>query len=195
MGLFKSKEEKQMESKMKVKQTITKFNKQINTFDQQKKAYLEKAARAKKLGLDDEVKLAITGYLLTINQQKRAQKMLLNFELAAQMKDMEIMNAEFLKSLGDVSKEMIKLTNNNDFAKVQAQFQKAMALSEQRAEQMDMYLETSQAEFATQTGNSSEISDEEINSLVSELSAQDDISISTIDAELEKIQKKLQTNE
>ena len=37
MGLFKSKEEKQIEAKMKVKQTITKFNKQIAKFEEQKK--------------------------------------------------------------------------------------------------------------------------------------------------------------
>ncbi len=192
MGLFKSKEEKQIEAKMKVKQTITKFNKQIQKFEEQKKVYLDAAKRAKKLGLADEVRLAITGYLLTSNQQKRAQKMLLNFEIAAQMKDMEVMNAEFLKSLGDVSKDMIKLTDNKDFAKVQAQFEKAMALSQQRAEQMDMYLESSQSDFASQTGDASSISDAEIDSLITELATQDEINESTIDSELEKIHKKLQ---
>ena len=194
MGLFKSKEEKQIEAKMKVKQTITKFNKQIAKLEEQKKVYLDAAKRAKKLGLGDEVRLAITGYLLTSNQQKRAQKMLLNFEIAAQMKDMEVMNAEFLQSLGDVSKEMIKLTNNKDFAKVQAQFEKAMALSQTRAEQMDMYLESSQTEFATHAGDASSISDDEIDSLVTELASQDEINESTIDAELERIHKKLQTS-
>ena len=192
MGLFKSKEEKQIEAKMKVKQTITKFNKQIQKFEEQKKVYLDAAKRAKKLGLADEVRLAITGYLLTSNQQKRAQKMLLNFEIAAQMKDMEVMNAEFLKSLGDVSKDMIKLTDNKDFAKVQAQFEKAMALSQQRAEQMDMYLESSQSDFAAQTGDASSISDAEIDSLISELASQDEINESTIDTEIERIHKKLQ---
>ena len=192
MGLFKSKEEKQIEAKMKVKQTITKFNKQIQKFEEQKKVYLDAAKRAKKLGLADEVRLAITGYLLTSNQQKRAQKMLLNFEIAAQKKDMEVMNAEFLKSLGDVSKDMIKLTDNKDFAKVQAQFEKAMALSQQRAEQMDMYLESSQSDFAAQTGDASSISDAEIDSLITELATQDEINESTIDSELEKIHKKLQ---
>ncbi len=191
MGLFKSKEEKQIEAKMKVKQTINKFNKQIAKFEEQKKVYLDAAKRAKKLGLGDEVRLAITGYLLTSNQQKRAQKMLLNFEIAAQMKDMEVMNAEFLKSLGDVSKDMIKLTNNKDFAKVQAQFEKAMALSQTRAEQMDMYLESSQTEFAAQTGDASSISDDEIDSLVTELASQDEINESTIDAQLEKIHQKM----
>ena len=117
--------------------------------------------------------------------------MLLNFEIAAQMKDMEVMNAEFLKSLGDVSKDMIKLTNNKDFAKVQAQFEKAMALSETRAEQMDMYLESSQSDFAAQTGDASSISDAEIDSLVTELASQDEINETTIDAQLEKIHQKM----
>ena len=49
MGLFKSKQEKEIEKKMLVKKTINQMNKHIATLEGQKKVYLDAAKRAKNL--------------------------------------------------------------------------------------------------------------------------------------------------
>ena len=111
MALFKSKQEKEIEKKMLVKRTINTMNKQINALEEQKKVFVEKAKTAKKNGLEAQYNLALTGYKMTLLQQKRAQEMLLNFEITSQMKDMTMMTKEFLGGMSVLSKEMARLAD------------------------------------------------------------------------------------
>ena len=196
MGLFKTKQEKEIEKKMLVKKTVNQMNKQISKLEDQKKVYISAAKRAKKLGLINQYNLAVTGLKMTMAQQKRAQEMLLNFEITSQMKDMTVMTHDFLSGLSLLSKEMTKLTNSKDFAKVQQQFEAAMEGVQTQTEQMDIYLDMSQTEFNTQTGDTSAISDDEINALIDEEIAMDEISDDDIDKQLNEISKKIkETNE
>ena len=153
MGLFKSKQEKEIEKKMLVKKTINQMNKHIAILEGQKKVYLDAAKRAKKQGLKAQYDLAITGLKMTLAQQKRAQEMLLNFEITSQLKDMTQMTHDFLGGLSILSKEMTKLTNSKEFAKVQEQFEAAMEGVQTQSEQMEVYLETSATEFDANKGD------------------------------------------
>ena len=143
MGLFKSKQDKEIEKKMLVKKAINNMNKQINTLEEQKKVLLDKAKIAKKNGLTSQYNLALTAYKQTVFQQRRAQEMLLNFEITSQMKDMTMMTKDFLGGMGILCKEMNKLTDQKEFIEVQKQFELAMNNAETQAEQMDMFMEMS----------------------------------------------------
>ncbi len=191
MGLFKTKQEKEIEKKMLVKKTINQMNKQISKLEDQKKVYISAAKRAKKLGLMNQYNLAVTGLKMTMAQQKRAQEMLLNFEITSQMKDMTVMTHEFLGGLSLLSKEMTKLTNSKDFAKVQQQFEAAMEGVQTQTEQMDIYLDMSEGEFNAHTGDTNAISDDEINSLIDQELAMDEVSDDDIDKQLDEISKKI----
>ena len=61
MGLFKSKAEKELEKKRLIKRTVYSMNKQIDSLEQQKKVFVEKAVQAKKNGLEAQYNLALTG--------------------------------------------------------------------------------------------------------------------------------------
>ena len=111
MGLFKSKQQKEIEKKMLVKRTINTMNKQINKLEDQKQMFIDAAKRAKEKSLDAQFKLALSGYKMTVQQQRRAQEMLLNFEITAQMKDVTMMTSDFLRGMSDISKEMTKLAD------------------------------------------------------------------------------------
>lgn len=193
MGLFKSKSQKALEQKMIVKRTINSMNKQINDLESAKKSYIEKAKIAKANGLDAQYNLALSGYKITIAQQKRAQEMLLNFELTSQMKDMSAMTGEFLKSLGILSKEMVNLTKDKEFLKVQEEFEKAMEGVARRTEQMDVFMEMSEDGFRNATTSEDTISDEEFAKLIEEESIQDELTSDEIDGELEKLKDKMKS--
>ena len=160
MGIFKSKATKALEQKMAIKKTINSMNKQISELEKAKQVYIDKAKIAKKNGLETQYNLALSGYKLTIAQQKRAQEMLLNFELTSQMKDMSAMTGEFLQSMSILSKEMVKLTKDKEFFKVQQEFEKAMQGVATRTEQMDVFMEMSEEGFANSTTSEDTISDE-----------------------------------
>ena len=191
MALFKSKQEKEIEKKMLIKRTINTMNKQINTLEDQKKVFVEKAKTAKKNGLDAQYNLALTGYKMTLLQQKRAQEMLLNFEITSQMKDMTMMTKEFLGGMSVLSKEMAKLADEKEFIKVQKQFELAMGNAERQAEQMDMFMETSQDTFRSAQGSTDSIDDKEIKELIDRQAEMDELDDDAIDKELEALKKKI----
>ena len=191
MAIFKSRQEKEIEKKMLVKRTINTMNKQINALEEQKKVFVEKAKTAKKNGLEAQYNLALTGYKMTLLQQKRAQEMLLNFEITSQMKDMTMMTKEFLGGMSVLSKEMARLADEKEFIKVQKQFELAMGNAERQAEQMDMFMETSQDTFKSAQGSTDSIDDKEIKEMIDRQAGLDEFGDDAIDTELEELQKKM----
>lgn len=193
MAWFKSKQQKEIEKKMLIKRTINTMNKQINKLEDQKKVFVEAAKRAKEKDLDAQFNLALSGYKMTVQQQKRAQEMLLNFEITAQMKDVTMMTSEFLKGMSSISKEMTKLADAKEFAKIQAQFEEAMAAVETQTDQMDNFMEMSQETFYNQGLDKSgkQMSDAELEKYIMEQVEQDELSSDSIDKEMEELRKKL----
>ena len=189
MGLFKSKAEKEFDKKMVVKKTINSMNKQISTLEEQKNIFVEKAKEAKKKGLEAQYNLALSGYRMTYAQQKKAQEMLLNFEITSQMKDMTMMTSEFLKGMSLLSREMSKLADSKQFAKVQKEFEIAMNSVEEQSSQMEVFLESAETTFdAAASSEKQNISDEDFEKMIDEESAQD---IGGTDAELDRQMEEL----
>ena len=194
MGLFKSKQEKNLEQKLAIKKTLNNLNKQIEELEKKKKTAIEKARVARENGLTAEYNLALSLYRASVSQQKRAREMLLNFEITNQMKDMASLTKEFLKGLSILSREMVKLTNNKDFLKVQQQFEKAITGVETQSKQLDTIMDTSEQKFTEVTNNEEAISDEDFASLVDEMSSQENEGIddlANMDKELENLRKKI----
>lgn len=192
--MFKSAKEKEIEKRLLVKKTIANMNKQINALENEKKKYLDAAKLAKQKGLTAQLNLAISALKSTMGQQRRAQEMLLNFEITSSMKDMAQMTSEFLKSMSVVSKEMSKLTNNKDFAKMQKEFEAAMAGAEYQVERMDAFLDMNQSVFADSSiASTVNISDDEILSLIDNTASGADKDIDLIDKELDELKKKLES--
>ncbi len=187
-----NKKNKEIEKKMLIKKTINTMNKQIDTLESQKKVFIEKAKYAKKNGLESQYNLALTGYKMTLAQQKRAQEMLLNFEITAQMKDMTMMTSEFLGGMGVLSKQMAKLANNKDFVKVQKQFETAMANVETQTQQIEVFMETSKDSFANASGVKANTDDSSVEDFIEDSTVQDEFSDDAIDAEMEKIRKEIE---
>lgn len=193
MAWFKSKQQKEIEKKMLIKRTINSMNKQINRLEDQKKVFVEAAKRAKEKNLEAQFNLALSGYKMTLQQQRRAQEMLLNFEITAQMKDVTMMTSEFLRGMSVISKEMTKLADAKEFAKIQAQFEEAMAAVETQTDQMDNFMEMSQETFYNQgvdkKGN--QMTDEEFEKFIMEQVGQDELSSDAIEKEMAELRKKI----
>ena len=190
MGLFKSKEEKELEKKRLIKRTVYNMNKQIDALEVQKKMFVQKAVQAKKQGLEAQYNLALTGYKMTLLQQRRAQEMLLNFEITSQMKDMSLMTKQFLGGMSVLSKEMARLADEKEFLEVQRQFDIAMGKAEKQAEQMDLFMETSQDSFAS-ASKSAGTDDGEIEKMIEEQAGLGEFSDESVDREIEELKKKI----
>ena len=193
MGLFKSKQRKEIEKKMLVKRTINSMNKQINRLEEQKQVFIDAAKRAKEKNLEPQFNLALSGYRMTVQQQKRAQEMLLNFEITAQMRDVTMMTTEFLRSMSVISKEMSKLADAKEFEKIQAQFEEAITAVETQTEQIDSFMELSQESFnqAGKAKDGKDITADDFEKYINEQASKDTMSSADIDKEIEELKKKI----
>ncbi len=193
MGLFKTKQQKEIQKKMLVKRTVNSMNKQIARLEEQKKVFIDAAKRAKEKNLDAQFNLALSGYRMTVQQQKRAQEMLLNFEITAQMRDVTMMTTEFLKGMSVISKEMSKLADAKEFEKIQAQFEEAITAVETQTEQIDSFMEISQESFASagKAKDGKDISADDFEKFIMEASSSEQASNEDIDKEIEELKKKI----
>ena len=197
MGLFKSKRKKELEQKLLVRKTISNLEKQIEQLEEKKKIALEKAKQAKQGGFEAEYSLAKSMYNISVTQQNRAKEMLVNFELVTQLKDMASITSEFLRGLSSLSKEMVKLTNNKEFLKVQQQFEQALSGVEQQSDQLDMLMDENEEKFEKQAKTHEAMNDDDFDNLIDENILQDDMSQDDtpsldIDEELKNLRKRLE---
>ncbi len=194
MGLFKSKQQKELEKKMLIKRTINTMNKQINRLEDQKQVFIDAAKKAKEKDLEAQYNLALSGYKMTVQQQRRAQEMLLNFEITAQMKDVTMMTSDFLRGMSEISKEMTKLADAKEFAKIQAQFEQAMVAVETQTDQMDNFMEMSQETFYNAgRDKSGKMTDAEFEKFIEEQAGLDTLSDDKINSEIEELKKKIES--
>ena len=193
MGLFRTKQQKEIQKKMLVKRTVNSMNKQIARLEEQKKVFIDAAKRAKEKNLDAQFNLALSGYRMTVQQQKRAQEMLLNFEITAQMRDVTMMTTEFLKGMSVISKEMSKLADAKEFEKIQAQFEEAITAVETQTEQIDSFMEISQESFASagKAKDGKDINADDFEKFIMEASSSEQASNEDLDKEIEELKKKI----
>lgn len=193
MGIFKSKQEKEMEQRLLIKRTLSKIQKYINELEAQKSKYIEAAKTAKNEGLQGQYNLAVSGLKMAMGQQKKAKEMLMNIELTAEMRDLTKVTAGFLSGMSLLSKEMSKTTKNMDFAKVQKQFEMAMTGVEETEENLDAMLENSDVEFSGLGAQASKIDDKELEAFIANQLASEDSGIDKqIDEALANIKSKIE---
>ena len=181
---------KEMEKRMLIKKTVSTMNKQIQKLEEQKQVYIEAGKTAKQKGLTAQYNLALSGLKMTLTQQKRVYEMKLNFEITSQMKDMSQMTVQFLDGMSSLSKDMMKITKEKDFLKVQKQFNEAMMGMEMQTEQLENFMDDTQSAFSTGS-MASESENAEIEALFTNTAAADGMTESMIDKELEALKKKI----
>ncbi len=192
MSIFKSKEEKEFEKKLVLKRTIAEMGKQLKKLEEQKDFYLEKAKEAKLHGLGNELSLAVSALKSAMSQEKRIREMKINFEIMVSLKDMLKTTSEFLNGMASLSKDMVKLTDDKQFAEVSKQFSLAMHSAEKQQERMEIFLENSKDSFSS-VSDKGDISTKDIMSLVNEGLGQDGPA-DEVDSTMAEIESKLQKN-
>ena len=184
---------KEIKKRMLIKQTINAMNKQIQKLEEQKQLYIDAGKQAQEKGLDAQYNLALSGLRMTIAQQKRVYEMKLNFEITSQMKDMTAMTSEFLKGMGTLSKDMMRLSKEKDFLKVGKSFSEAMQAVEVQSELLEDFMDTTQSAF--ESGSSTSAADraelEGLMAIDSDNKAEGVDDASAIEKELEALKREM----
>lgn len=166
----KSKEQLQLEQKMLVNKTLNNMRSFIAKMEPNVQYFIDKAKEAKAKNIVSQYNNAARMIKATLAQKRRAEEMLLWFEMANQMKEVSEMTGKFFEGMNVVSKEMVKLTpKNKDFAKTLKNIESGMMASNLQANQAEMLMEHAGAIFDSYvtSGDTEMISDAEIDSLIS----------------------------
>ncbi len=165
MGLFKTKEEKEQERRMLVKQSMKELEKRIRKLKEQEAVYIRAAKTAQAENLPKQIQLAKDALKMTIAERKRTMEMLLNAQIISQMRDMSAMTGEFLKAVHNISKSIAGSTSQ-DVNKISAELKIAMNKVENQTENLADMLENAQDDVDDYSEGVTTVSDDEIDQLI-----------------------------
>ena len=189
-NLFKKREEKRRELKkqkeiqtrLHIKQALNKMKNQSNKFESFKQAYIENAKKAALTGNQETYNLAKTGLKICLSKQKCLDQMIANFELSLQVADMNKLVTDFFSGINLLSEQMQDVTCGLDMSKAQAAYEKALANNESQYDALDAFLTTTGESIEALNGSDTSVSDEEIDKLIN-IQAADQVD--AIDHEIE----------
>ncbi len=188
--MFKSRKQKEIEKKIAYNKTMSEMKRFINKLEKQKDYYIKLAIEAKKNGSEAQFSLAVSGLKMALAYQRKAQEMLLNFEITMQMRELTQITTEFLIGMTNLSKDMSKIISKQDYDKVTKEFEKAMGHVEEQNIKNETFMDETETEFKkiSETTDPDMISDDEIFELINfeagvDISQKDD----EIDVKLDQI--------
>ena len=188
----KSKEEKLIEQRMAINATMDKMQSFIAQLEPKKQLFIDKARQAQKSGLVSQEKSAKAALKQVMSQQRLAEKMLVNFEIMTNMRDLTEMSGEFLKGLVVMGKQMAGLTAKMDFAKSEKELNKAMIEAQVQTEKMNEFLDKMTVTIDSGFEEAGGIGDEEIDAIVGVDEDRQQQSVDEeIDLKLAELNKKL----
>jgi hypothetical protein len=140
-GLFKSRQQRQLERDMAIQNVIDLHKRRIRDLNKHERGYCEKAIRAKRQG--DKVNYEKLARMLvqTINERRRVESALLTFEALVQTKDKIESYGQFAKGLQAATKSISAVFRNVDLSKTVTELNMAMARAKQMDRTMTMVLD------------------------------------------------------
>ena len=166
MGLFKSRQERKIQRDIDIRKGIARVKRQISDLAKNEKEWLDKAQRARQMGSVQELSFIKKTLKNTISQRRMLERQMLMMESAFQLKNQMETYQSFASSMGAVSKSIAEVFENTDLVKTQKEFESALAKAESMEQMMDVFLTMSSGTMMEVTGDSEQISDNEIDSML-----------------------------
>ena len=169
--LKKKKEEKinqrNFESKMRIKQTLNQMRNQSTKLDTFKKSYIDKAKKACLEGDQSTYNLAKSGLKMCLSKQKYLNQMIAHFELSLEMSNMNNVVTEFMAGINELGKQLQIITGEVDMVKTQMIYEKALANNAYQYESLETFLSEANNSVDGLSNNLPQVSDDEIDKLIS----------------------------
>jgi len=193
-GLFKGKQQKQLERDMAIQGVLDLHRRRIRDLKKHEHGYCEKAVRAKRQGDKGNYQKLIKLLVQTMNERRRLDSALLTFEAMVQTKQRLESYGEFAKGLQSATKSIMAVFKNIDVTKMVTDLNLAMGKAKQMDRTMNMVLDRvsdTSLDFEPETDDET-INFEQIDAMISNQAKVDDGRVdSQIDAMLTDIESRL----
>ena len=187
--------DKAIEAKIAVKRALNSMKAQSTKYEKLKVEYIEKARKAALENNAESCKLAKHGLKICLSQQRVIDTMIANVEIALQMNETNSLIAEFVKSVNTISTELNCITPSVDITNAQAELQKSISQNEKQMMTLDNFFENASSGYETYGQNISNVSDEEIDSLITNQVIDSESELDTeIDEKINSIRSQINNN-
>jgi hypothetical protein len=168
MGLFKSREERRIESEMKIRQGIRAIERSIRQQEKFQEDFIRNAQHARKIGDNNQYLFIRSALKKTAALKKVLERQLLGIKNAMLIHQQAEASRTFAESMNVMAAEIARIFGEMDLAKTQAQWEKAVAQAGSMEERMEIFLESMEqgAIAGSQSVNDAIVSDEEIDRMI-----------------------------
>lgn len=194
MGLFKSKAEKEFESKQTIRKQIREFDRRVIKLEDQMSKHIDSARMAIKENLPEQVNLAKVALARTIQERKMTIRMKIFFEVMTQIKDMAEANKHFVKSIKNLSEQM-EVANTVEVQKIFNKFDLEVDKANMMAEEIQDQLNVQEDKYKRQEVSEIKVTDSEIDNLIYGTKPAQGVDHSTVDPlekKLEELKAKIE---
>lgn len=170
--MFKSKEEKERETKRAVKSSIRELNRLDQTIETKMNDMAKMAKKARVQGLDSQYKLAFNALKMMMEQQRRVKSMALQIDIIDIIRTLHIASNRFIVMCGRVGKEATDLVKRINAGEKIADFEKGFDLINGSMDDLNDFMADNAnvfGEMSKESGDSTAITDAEIEALISAL--------------------------
>jgi len=168
MGLFKSREERRIESEMKIRQGIRAIERSIRQQEKFQEDFIKNAQHARKIGDNSQYLFIRSALKKTAALKKVLERQLLGIKNAMLIHQQAEASRTFAESMNVMAAEIARIFGEMDLAKTQAQWEKAVVQAGSMEERMEIFLESMEqgAIAGSQSVNDAIVSDEEIDRMI-----------------------------
>lgn len=177
--------EKDVKKQSDQQKVIDKLNSQINILEKRRDDYAERAKNELKKGNIPQYNAMVSLLKYSIFNLSQTQNMLANFTIAKEMSEMQNLNKNFTKSLNAVIKDVIKASEKVNARKSEKLFNKAVNISNNTSIELREVLKNNNVTFIDGMKDISDVTDEDIKSLLGEKINEDEKAVDNILTKLE----------
>ncbi|ALM75540.1 hypothetical protein TBCH5v1_1627 [Thermococcus barophilus] len=147
--LWKSKEEKEIERKVRMRKAKMALKQYINNLENFKRRVFLQGKEAAKLGDEALLKRSAVKYLALEQRIKQAKRLLLLIEEAELQRELVKVSADFIQFSKDIVQSIAEGPGAEDVAKIQVEFEKAMSKVENLDEALGTMLDLTSESILT----------------------------------------------
>jgi len=141
VGLFKSKEEKEMEREIAFRKGVTRIQGFVKKNEQVKKRYWEAGKKALRLGDQKRFQQYARGYQYSLNLIKRWETYLLDLQMLSVRRDQVKATTNFIESMKALSQSLLSGAKPKDIVKMEVAMEKAVAQGQALDEALSVAME------------------------------------------------------
>ncbi len=191
-AMMEEKRIKEQQARMNIKRTLINLRNQLKKLDHFKATCISRARQSLRSGNEESYKTAKVGLKICLAKQKMLESMLINFEINTELNDMNQVIQQFVGGINDITEQMKEVSTNLDLSKAQKAFDEAMIKNQTNYEALENYLVQAVDSFESVDLSSAQVSDDEIDNLITIQTIDADNSIDReIENKIEEVRQKL----